>query len=54
MHRQLPWDSDQGEVIRNQEATKIEQGVVVRAQANQVVEAVGAVRFAIRLCARAA
>jgi hypothetical protein len=35
MHRQLPRDSDQAEVICNQ----IEQGVVVRAQANQVVEA---------------
>ena len=37
MHRQLPRNSDQAEVICNQ----IERGVVVRAQANQVVEAVG-------------
>jgi hypothetical protein len=48
MHRQLPRNSDQAEVICNQ----IERGMVVRAQANQVVKAVGAVRFTIRTCAR--
>ena len=37
MHRQLTRNSDQGEVIGNQEAAKIKQHVVVRAQANQVV-----------------
>jgi len=43
MHRQLTRNSDQGEVIGNQEAAKIKQHVVVRAQANQVVVGVGPV-----------